>query len=67
MRTESDDKRSYHINSEKIKKELNFQPKLTIENAVEDLCKAFKENLIDNSFDNDQYHNVKRLKNFKIS
>ena len=66
-RTESDDKRSYHINSEKIKKELNFQPKLTIENAVEDLCKAFKENLIDNSFENDQYHNVKRLKNFKIS
>lgn len=67
MRTESDDKRSYHINSEKIKKELNFQPKLTIENAVEDLCKAFKENLIDNSFENDLYHNVKRLKNFKIS
>ena len=25
----------------------------------------FKENLIDNSFDNDLYHNVKRLKNFK--
>ena len=67
MRTESDDKRSYHINSEKIKKELNFQPKLTIENAVEDLCNAFKENLIDNSFDNDLYHNVKRLKNLKIS
>tara|TARA_B100001057_G_scaffold199396_1_gene200049 strand:- start:1329 stop:2321 length:993 start_codon:yes stop_codon:yes gene_type:complete len=67
MRTESDDKRSYHINSEKIKKELNFRPKLTIENAVEDLCKAFKENLIDNSFENDLYHNVKRLKNLKIS
>ena len=51
----------------KDKKELNFKPKLTIENAVEDLCKAFKENLIDNSFDNDLYHNVKRLKNFKIT
>ena len=42
----SDDKRSYHINSDKIKKILNFSAKRSIENAVEDLCDAFiKKNL----------------------
>ena len=33
--TSSDDNRSYHINSDKIYKHLNFKPKHTIENAVE--------------------------------
>ena len=67
VRTQSDDNRSYHINSDKIKKELNFNPKLTIKNAVVDLCEAFKNNLIINSFTNDIYFNVARLKNLKIS
>ena len=66
IRTESDDIRSYHINSDKIKKELNFEPKLSIENAVEDLCAAFESNLINESFTNDIYFNVQRLKNLKI-
>ena len=66
IRTDSDDKRSYHINSEKIKKELNFEPKLTIENAVEDLCEAFEKKLIENSFVNDIFFNVQRLKNLNI-
>lgn len=61
IKSPSDDKRSYHINSDKIKKILGFVPKKTIENAIEDLCKAFKENKINNSFDNDLYFNVKRL------
>lgn len=60
--TPSDDNRSYHINSDKIKEELGFQPKLTIEDAVRDLCKAFKEKKILNSFEDDFYYNVKRLK-----
>ena len=48
------------------KKELNFEPKLSIENAVEDLCAAFESNLINESFTNDIYFNVQRLKNLKI-
>lgn len=60
--TPSDDNRSYHINSDKIKKELGFMPKLTIEDAVRDLCAAFKENKIPNSFEDDFYFNLKRLK-----
>ena len=41
--TPSDDIRSYHINSDKIKRVLGFEPKHTIEDAVRDLCAAFRE------------------------
>jgi len=60
--TESSDNRSYHINSEKIKNILNFEPKLTIEDAVNDLCKHFKLSTIKNSLDNDIFYNVRTLK-----
>ena len=36
--TPSDDLRSYHINSDKIKRVLGLQPRHTIEDAVRDLC-----------------------------
>jgi len=62
IKTESDDKRSYHINSDKIKNKLNYQPKRTIEIAAEDLCVAFNKGLLPNSFDDDYYFNVNRLK-----
>ena len=61
-KTESDDNRSYHINSDKIKEKLKFSPQFSIENAVVELCNAFKNNLLPNSFDDDFYFNVKRLK-----
>jgi len=60
--TTSDDNRSYHINSDKIKNALAFIPKHTIEEAIRDLCKAFKQGLLLNSFEDDFYFNVKRLK-----
>ena len=60
--TESDDNRSYHINSDKIRKILNFVPKLKIEDAVKDLCINFKLGNIPNSLTDDNYFNVKKLK-----
>ena len=63
---ESDDKRSYHINSDKIKTILNFQPNHSIEDAISELCSAFKNNLLPNSFDNDNYFNVKKLQNLRV-
>lgn len=60
--TSSDDNRSYHINSDKIKKALNFQPKYSIEDAVRELCVSFKNNQLPNSFEDDFYFNVRRLK-----
>ena len=46
LTTESDDNRSYHINSEKIKKILGYTPQYTVKDAVEELSEAFIENKI---------------------
>lgn len=64
---ESDDKRSYHINSDKIKTVLNFEPEYTIEDAVKELCEAFKNNNLPNSFDDVNYFNVKKMLKLNVS
>ena len=40
--TPTDDIRSYHVNSDKLRRVLGFEPKHTIEDAVRGLCAAFK-------------------------
>lgn len=60
--TPSDDNRSYHINSDKVTRVLGFKPKFTIEDAVRDLCKAFKAGKLPNSMTDTGYYNVKTLK-----
>ena len=47
--TPSNDNRSYHINSDKIRRVLGYAPKRTIEDAVRDLCRAFKDGKLPNS------------------
>lgn len=65
--TESNDNRSYHINSDKIKRCLGFQPKRTIEDAVRDLCHAFRAGKVPNSMSDDIYYNVKRLQAMEVA
>lgn len=60
--TPSADIRSYRISSEKIKKELNFVPRYTIEDAVRDMIRAFEEGRFENPMDNPKYYNIKLLK-----
>jgi len=64
--TPSDDMRSYHINSDKIKTTLGFSPLFSIEDAVYELCTAFTAGLISDSFENNNYYNVKRLKQLGV-
>ena len=56
------DKRSYHLNSEKIKKELGFIPKFTLEEGVTSIADAEKNNLINDGLNNPLYYNVKLMK-----
>jgi len=65
--TPTDDIRSYHINSDKIRRMLGFSPLHTVEDAVRDLCKAFKANKLPNSMTDDQYFNVRRLKSLRAA
>jgi len=67
VRTPSDDQRSYHINSDKIRRVLGYTPKHTIEQAVSDLCRAFKGRRFRNSMSDDIYFNVRRMKNLQAA
>ena len=60
--TPTDDIRSYHINSDKITRVLGFKPTHTVEDAIRDLCTAFRNAKLPSSFDDDIYFNVRRLK-----
>lgn len=57
----TDDHRSYHINSNKIKNALGFVPKRTIRDAVLDVKLALEAGWI-GDFNDDVYYNVKRMK-----
>jgi len=65
--TPTNDIRSYHVNSDKIRRVLGFVPKRSIEDAVRDLCKAFKAGKLPKSMDDTFYFNVRRLKELKAA
>ena len=67
VETPTDDNRSYHISSKKIKKILNFDPEFTIKNAVNDLRIAFEKNLLPNSLTDEKYFNIRRMQSIKLS
>jgi len=60
--TPTDDMRSYHVSSKKILDVLGWEPKRSIEDAVRDLCVAFREGKLPDSFDDDKYFNVRTTK-----
>lgn len=62
----TDDNRSYHITSEKIKNVLGFEAKKNIKNSIEDINKAFLENKYYNSLENEMYFNIKRMKSINL-
>ena len=65
--TPSDDLRSYHVSSEKIKRRLGFVPKYSVEDAIRGLCVAFKAGRLPNSMTDDWYYNVRRLKDLNAA
>ena len=56
------DQRSYKISSEKIYNKLGFKTKKTIKNAIDDLVEAFTKKKLVNTFDNDEFYNIKIIK-----
>lgn len=65
--TPTDDIRSYHINSDKIARMLGYKAKHTIEDAVQDICRAFKADQLPDSMTDDIYYNVRRMKTVKAA
>ena len=65
--TPSDDPRSYHVSSRKIAETLGWAPKRSIEDAVRDLCRAFRQGKLPNSLDDDRYFNVRTVQKINLS
>ena len=59
--TPTNDSRSYHISSEKVRRELGFEPKHSVEEAIKDLYDAFKADKIPNPMDDIRYYNIKTM------
>ncbi len=64
--TPSDDLRSYHVNSEKITRVLNFAPRFSVQDAVRDLCTAFSEQLLTDTFTDSRWFNVQRMQELQV-
>jgi nucleoside-diphosphate-sugar epimerase len=64
--TPSDDHRSYHVSSEKIRRDLGFVARRTVKDAIVDLKAAFVGGKVPNSMTDDRYYNIKRMQTLKL-
>lgn len=64
--TPTDDHRSYHVSSEKIHRELGFEAKRTVSDAILDLKAAFEAGKVPNSMTDDKYYNIKRMQSVHL-
>jgi len=62
----SDDNRSYHVSSEKIRNVLNFNTKYTVKDAVSDLKNAFEGKDLLNTFNDEFFFNIKRMQSINL-
>ncbi len=66
INTKSNDNRSYHVSSQKIRDILGFETKYTVKDAVADLKNSFEKKLLINTFDNEFFYNIKRMNTIKL-
>ena len=64
--TPSDDLRSYHVSSEKMRNHLGFWPRHTLNDAVRDLVAAFAEGKIPDPMDDIRYYNIKTMRHLNL-
>jgi nucleoside-diphosphate-sugar epimerase len=62
----TNDLRSYKISSEKIKKDLGYEAKHSVEEAIGDIVKAYNTGLLPDPLTNDKYVNIKMMKEANI-
>lgn len=62
----TNDIRSYHVNSDKIRRVLGFQARHSVEEAIQSLCQAYRDGKINDPLNNPVYYNIKTMQNTKI-
>jgi hypothetical protein len=65
--TPTDDNRSYHISSEKIRQQVGFVAKKTIRDAVIDLKHAFDCGKLPNSLTDKKYFNIRLMQSIDLT
>ncbi len=65
--TPTDDHRSYHVSSERIRRDLGFSAKRSVEDAILDLREAFTAGKVPNPMTDDRYYNIKRMQNRRLA
>ncbi|MBV8336981.1 MAG: SDR family NAD-dependent epimerase/dehydratase, partial [Alphaproteobacteria bacterium] len=64
--TPTNDHRSYHVSSQKIRRELGFTPRHTVEDAIVDLKRAFDGGKVPHAMTDDRYYNIKRMQAYRM-
>jgi nucleoside-diphosphate-sugar epimerase len=64
--TPTDDNRSYHISSEKIRREIGFAPTHTIEDAARGLVAGFAAGRIPNPMTDIRYYNIRTMQALRL-
>lgn len=64
--TPTNDNRSYHVSSRKIREELGFEPQHSIEEAVLDLKKAFEAGRVPDPMDDVRYYNIRLMQSLRM-
>tara|TARA_Y100001970_G_C14221313_1_gene852861 strand:+ start:698 stop:1675 length:978 start_codon:yes stop_codon:yes gene_type:complete len=65
-KVETDDNRSYHVSSKKMRDILNFEAKFTIQDAIKDLKDAFDQKKLINSLVDSKYFNIKKMQEINL-
>jgi nucleoside-diphosphate-sugar epimerase len=64
--TPTDDHRSYHVSSERIRRDLGFVAQRSVEDAIVDLRDAFAAGRVPNAMTDDRYYNIKRMQALRL-
>lgn len=62
----TDDLRSYHVSSERMRRELGFEPKHTIADAVRGMVQAFRDGRLPDSMSDPRYYNIKMMQKIRL-
>jgi nucleoside-diphosphate-sugar epimerase len=64
--TPTNDHRSYHVSSERLRRDLGFAAHRSVEDAIIDLRNAFTAGKVPNSMTDDRYYNIKRMQALRL-
>jgi nucleoside-diphosphate-sugar epimerase len=65
--SDTDDLRSYRVDSSKILTKLGFKPVYSVDQAIIDLQKEFLNNKFQDSLENPMYFNIKKMKELSLA